>query len=110
AQRWDVPLVPFAKAGLIYQLYRCTNGTGDVCVDSQGKKGEGGRAGWEFDLGLALQLDFLDEPLARDVDLDVALKQSYLFSEWRNAQIDVFGRPGLVFSDRMWTFGLALEF
>jgi hypothetical protein len=109
ARRYDIPFVPFAKLGFVYQFYRVTNGSGDVATDSNGQKGEGGVPGWEGDLGMAFLLDWLDGDLARDFDIDLGVNHSYFFAEWRYASIDAFGGKSLVFSDKLWMFGLALE-
>jgi hypothetical protein len=110
ARRFDIPLVPILKAGLVYQLYQITRGDGSVAVDSSGQQGQGARAGYEGDIGLAFLLDWLDEPLAKDFDIDVGINHTYIFGEFRDEVIDGFGTPGLVFSDRLLMFGLALEF
>lgn len=109
ARRFDIPLVPFGKVGLVGQGFRITDGAGDVAVDSAGNKGQGVRLGWEAGAGLALQLDWFDTRLARDFDLDLGVNHTYLFAEWKRWGIDGFGSTGLRLSDSLWSFGLAVE-
>lgn len=109
AQRLSIPLVPFAKGGLVYQLYRIEGGSGSTS-DANGLKGEGGRSGYEGDLGLALLLDVFDPQLAKDFDIDLGVNHTYFFAEMSWSKIDDFGSKQLRFGDRHLNFGLALEY
>lgn len=113
ARRMNIPLVPFAKGGLVYELYRIGNGAGDT-ASANGSSGQGGRWGWEGDLGLALMLDWFDEGLAKDFDIDLGVNHSYFFAEWTDMSAcrdNPFAAPsGLRLSDKFWRFGLALEY
>jgi hypothetical protein len=110
ARRLNIPFVPFAKAGLVLQLWRSTDGSGSVSVSYDNKHAQGYRTGFEGAVGLAFLLDWLDPALAKDFDLDLGINHSYIFAELQRDQIDGFGTPGFQFSDTMWTFGLALEY
>jgi hypothetical protein len=110
SRRWNIPLVPFAKLGFVYQLYQVTNGSGGTATALNGQQGQGGVPGWEGDLGLAFLLDFFDNDVARDFDLDVGVNHSYVFAEWSHAEINDFGGKDIVFSDQFLKFGLAVEF
>lgn len=98
AQAWDVPLVPYAKAGIGTWFYW-----------SDGDRGQ--RAGFSYGGGLQLLLDFFDPRLANEFDRNVGVNNSYLFVDWAAWQVDGFGSDGLVLSDDgILSFGLALDF
>ncbi|MBS2031617.1 MAG: hypothetical protein JST54_27220 [Deltaproteobacteria bacterium] len=113
ARRYGVPLVPFAKGGIVWELYRITNGAGDTAT-AGGDTGQGGRWGWEGDLGLALMLDWFDPTLAKNFDIDVGVNHTYFFAEFRYmspVRNNPFAGPtGIYLNDKYWTFGLALEY
>jgi len=111
-----VPLVPYLKAGLGYSLWRATNTLGtSVYVDpttGQSTSGKGGSLGTHLALGLALNINFLDEYAAKGFDEEVGVNGTYLFAEWTREDLSGLG----IESDPMrvggtsWTFGLAFEF
>ena len=111
ADRWNVPLVPYAKAGLNYTLWKVTDGNGDVATLTTGGRGSGGTLGWQATAGLAFQMDTLDAASMRELDGDSGLNHMYVFAEW--SRIDA---SGLGFSNRLrvgdstWSAGLLLEF
>jgi hypothetical protein len=113
ARRWNVPLVPFGKFGLVYETYQVTNGSGDTST-SGSSSGSGGRWGWEGDVGLALLLDWFDPNLAKDFDIDVGVNHSYFFAAYRNmsaSRDNPFAAPsGLRLNDKFWVFGLSIEY
>lgn len=108
ALRYSVPLVPYAKGGLIYQLWWVTEGDGVEYAD--GQRGAGGKWGYQGSLGISLMLDMLEPRLARDFDTDVGVNHSYLFAEYTYADVNNFGGGGLDLSSRHWMFGLTLEY
>lgn len=115
AKRYGIPLVPFAQGGFVYQLFSISSGSGETATALDDKTGStstgsGARYGVEGDLGLALLLDFFDEPLAKDFDIDLGVNHSYFFGEHRSSKVDDFGGKSLNFSDNYWLFGLALEY
>jgi hypothetical protein len=102
ANRWGVPLVPYAKLGLV--------GIPWSIVKSATTEAAGFSYGWQATGGLALQLDFLQPRMARDLDSSIGINHSYLFAEYTYQDVNNFGRPSLVLSSRYWMFGLGLEF
>lgn len=108
ALNYGVPLVPYAKAGLVYTLWWVTEGGGVEYAN--GQRGAGGKWGYQGSLGLSLMLDMLEPRLARDFDTDVGVNHSYLFAEYTYAQVNSFGAAGLDLSSRHWMFGLTLEY
>jgi len=113
ARRYGIPLVPFAKGGIVWELYQITNGSGDTAT-ANGESGQGARWGWEGDVGLSLLLDWFDPTLAKNFDIDVGVNHTYFFAEWRymsSVRNNPFASPtGIYLKDGYWTFGLALEY
>ncbi|ADO71081.1 MXAN_2562 family outer membrane beta-barrel protein [Stigmatella aurantiaca] len=108
AFRWHVPLVPYAKAGLIYTPWWTSKGSNTQEVN--GRKGKGGRWGYGFTAGLSFLMDVLEPRLARDFDSDLGINHTYLFAEYTYAEVNNFGGKGLVLSSRHWMFGLSLDY
>jgi hypothetical protein len=108
ATKWNIPLVPYVKAGLAYTPWWITKGGNIEYVD--GLRGAGGNWGYAAVLGLSLQLDFLDQRLARDFDSDMGVNHSYLFGEYVYQDVNSFGTAGPDLSSRHFMFGLTLEF
>jgi len=115
ARRWNIPLVPFGKLGLVFEPWEVLNGSGATATSiSDGTTGHGGNWGWEGDLGLALQLDWFDPHLAKDMDLDLGINHAYFFAEISDMspiRSNPFHAPNrLRLNDTFWNFGLALEY
>jgi hypothetical protein len=111
AERWNVPLVPYAKVGLNYTFWRITDGNGDVATLTAGGSGTGGTLGWQASLGLALQLDGIDPGSMRELDSDSGLNHVYLF--WDYSHVDASGlgmSHRLHVGDDTWSAGLLVEF
>jgi hypothetical protein len=107
--RWRFPLVPYAKGGVGYMLWRITKG-GKVEV-VEGVRGQGGKWALTGAVGLAFLLDVLEQRLAADFDSDVGVNHSYVFGEYNVLRTDLlFGNGGLNLSSQQWMFGLAFEF
>jgi hypothetical protein len=120
---WSVPLVPYARAGLVFQGYMFT---ADGDFDTSGKTDPVGlRYGWEAALGLMLALDFLDaiDPFVPDTTrrarANGVFDHTFFYVEGAYQRIDNFGAPGFVFTPRdelfntglpvLWKAGLAVE-
>lgn len=108
AFEWGIPLVPYGKLGLNYIPWWITKGTGTEQIE--GRSGSGGKWGWHATGGIAFMLDVLEPRLARDFDSDIGVNHSYFFAEYTYADVNNFGKPGLVLSSRRWMFGLALDY
>ena len=108
ALRWNIPLVPYVKAGLAYTPWWTTKGGQLEFVD--GKRSAGGQWGYVGTLGLSLQLDFFEPRLARDFASDMGVNHSYLFAEYVYQDVNDFGAAGPDMSSRHWMFGLTLEY
>ena len=98
AQRWNVPLVPYAKAGV-----------GAWFWSTEGMSGR--RGGFSYGGGLQFLLDVIDSQLARETDRELGINNSYLYVDWAGWMVDGFGSDGIVLSDDgIVSFGLALDF
>ncbi len=109
-QKTHIPLVPYAKGAFVTMPWWITNGP---AVESLGQfKGEGVRFGLAAVFGLAFELDFIDQRLARDFDSSVGVNHTYLFAEGTIQAMDLFGSvgPPLNLSSQHFMFGIALEF
>jgi hypothetical protein len=110
AFRWHIPLVPYAKAGLIYTPWWTTKGDKTQDLPDSGRKGRGGRWGYGLTGGVAFLMDVLEPRLARDFDSDLGINHTYLFAEYTYEEVNNFGGAGLVLSSRHWMFGLSLDY
>jgi hypothetical protein len=105
-----IPLVPYAKAGIGYALWRASNTLGTS--HAQGVLGIGHSLGTHVALGLALNLNPFDEYAAKTFDDSMGVNNTYLFAEWTREDLDGIGiQPDpLRVGGTSWTFGLAFEF
>jgi hypothetical protein len=108
ALKWNIPLVPYVKAGLSMDPWQAAVGT-NVEATPSGLYGQGIRYGYFFTGGVSLMLDFLDQQATRDVDAEIGINHFYLFVEYNFQQVDSFGAPGLDLSSRRLMFGIALD-
>jgi len=108
ARELGIPLVPYGKLGAGYAIWRASNELGRS--DYNGVAGKGHSYGWYYAYGLSLQLDFLDQHSAQNLDNSVGINHSYIFFEFLNSKLDGFGSGGqmLVGTDS-WATGLAFE-
>jgi len=103
AQRWRVPLIPYAKFGFNYNVWWITKAGSDTV--------KGGTFGWEFHAGGAFLLDVLEPNAAKTLDVELGINHTYLFFEYSLYRADNFGSStALHVGDSTWTAGLALEF
>lgn len=110
ADRFKVPLVPYARGGLGYGFWWATKG-GDISTTADGQKTRGGSLGWQANLGLMLRLDFIDRSSAVDLDRNTGVNHTYLFGEWQFSHLDGFGSAKrLAVGDDTFLVGFALAF
>lgn len=116
ADRFHVPLVPYAKAGLNYSFWWSKNGNGDITVikDEAGNitdRARGGAWGYQLNVGGMLRLDFLERGTARSLDRATGINHTYVFGEWQFSRANNFGRKNsITLGDSTWLVGLAMEF
>lgn len=112
ADRYRVPLVPYARAGLGYGFWWATKGgRGDISITQDGQKARGGSIGWQANLGLMLRLDFIDRASAVDLDRNTGINHTYLFGEWQFSHLDGFNSgKRLSVGDDTFLVGFAVAF
>ena len=104
-----IPLVPYAKGGLTYFLWRNTVG-GDIS-HYNGKPAYGGTLGARGTLGLAFNIDVLEPGAASRARMSTGIADSYLFAEWSYLWVDGFGaKKRLDFSGNVIQVGFAVDF
>jgi hypothetical protein len=108
ARETPIPLVPYAKLGLGYALWRSSDAGEASRVD--GVVGRSHSFGYQFALGGMLLLDWFDRQDARTADSNIGLNHSYVFVEWYVSKLDGFGGKQLQVGTNTWMAGLAFEF
>jgi hypothetical protein len=105
-----VPLVPYAKLGLGWALWRASNSVG-TSVAPDGKIGEGTTLGIQAALGLAFDLNVLDLAAARGFDNSVGVNHTYAFFEAFWADLNGLGQAhALDVGAYTWSAGVAISF
>lgn len=103
--QWQVPVVPYAKAGLDY-FFWWSQGGGKVS-SAGGRQGKGGTSGYHGSLGLALNLDWIEASgEGRRV-----FQNCYFFGEYSMIKANDFGnQKKLNMSAKQFSFGLSFDF
>ena len=110
-QERQIPLVPYAKAGFDYSLWRILDANGEVATDPLGGSGAGGVFGWHAAVGLSLVLDFIDPDAARSFDDELGVNHTHLFFEFSHADISGLGESNKIhLGDTTWSLGILFEF
>ncbi len=108
--RWNVPLIPYFKAGISYGIWVATDASG-ISTSSDGSSGYGGSFGLRLAGGLMIGLDWIEPRAARTFDNEFGVNHTYLFFEWYWAWLDGFGSDNRMdVGDNTWVAGLAFEF
>ena len=108
-EKFRIPVVPYAKAALVVMPWWVVNG-GSVELSGI-QRGEGVKVGLAGVLGISLELDFLDQRLARDFDSSMGVNHTYLFAEGTIQEMNLFGTAkGIDLSSKHFMFGLGFEF
>ena len=82
--RWNVPVVPFARASLERYNWWVTDGSGSTTKT-------GATNGYAFGGGLALSLDFFDPLLGRELDTETGVNHAMAVLEYKQTVVDDFG-------------------
>ena len=110
ADRFRVPLVPYARGGVGYGFWWEKKG-GKISTNDAGQKAHGGSFGWQANLGLMLRLDFIERAAAIDLDRMTGINHTYIFGEWQFSRFNGFGSDKFMpIGDDTFTVGLAVEF
>ena len=110
ADRFRVPLVPYARGGVAMAPWRSTKG-GELTRNEAGQRSLGVSWGWQVNLGLMLRLDFIERAAAVDLDRQTGINHTYVFGEWQFSRLDNFGvGNAMAVGDDTFLLGLAVEF
>jgi hypothetical protein len=110
ADRYKVPLVPYARGGVAYGFWVEKKG-GELATNDAGRQSRGGSWGWQANLGLMLRLDFIERASAVDLDRLSGINHTYLFAEWQFSRLNNFGAgSAMSIGDDTFLVGLAIEF
>ena len=114
-EKWGVPLIPYVKGGLNYYLWWILNNRDRIARYSGATggraKGLGGTFGLEGTVGLAFSLDWIDPASARTFELEIGVKNTYLFAEYGYAWMTDFNAgKSFDLSDDYFMAGLMFEF
>lgn len=89
AERWPVPLSVYGRVALERYHWWVTDGSGS-------ESESGATNGWSFGGGVAFLLDFVDPYLARELEADSGVNDTWLYFEVERSRVDDFG------SSRSW--------
>lgn len=105
-RQWSIPVVPFARAGVVRASWWSEGGGGISSADDVQARGH--TWGFELSAGVAVLLDGIDPDRARALDQDVGINHSYLTFAALVDAVDL-GGDVMILSDTSWTAGLLLE-
>jgi hypothetical protein len=83
-EQYGIPLAPYARVAAERYNWWVTKGSGSWAKS-------GATNGYSGTLGIALSLNFLDRGLARELDSDIGINQTYLFFDVTKSKVDDFG-------------------
>jgi hypothetical protein len=110
ADRTYVPLVPYAKVGLSYYIWRMTKDDGSIS-EVAGKQGLGATLGWQASVGLSFRADRLDPDEAKSMETELGVEHVGFFAELTFADVSGLGMSNkLHVGDITWSAGLNFEF
>jgi hypothetical protein len=84
AERWPVPIDVYGRVALERYHWLVTDGSGGVTE-------QGATNGWSVAAGVGFLLDFIDPVLARELDADSGVNQTWLYFEVEKSRVDDFG-------------------
>jgi hypothetical protein len=96
AERYGIPFAPYARFSIDRYHWRVNNGAGNVsktlptATSPTILSGNGATMGWSLSGGVALQLDFFDKQLTKDMDNSTGINHSYLFVDFTKSKINDF--------------------
>jgi hypothetical protein len=84
AERWPVPIDVYGRVALERYHWLVTDGSGGVTE-------QGATNGWSVAAGAGFLLDFIDPVLAREMDSESGVNQTWLYFEVEKNRVDDFG-------------------
>ena len=115
AQKWNVPIVPYGKAGFTYTMWWITNGNDEIAntydLEGTGRTGYGGTFGFHVAGGVQILLDWVAPGMAAEFDNEVGVNNSYIFIEYGLHSVNDFGSSkSFDLGDDNFSAGLMFEF
>jgi hypothetical protein len=108
-EKLHVPLVPYAKAGLGYALWRGSNSAGTSTYG--GVIAEGGTFGTQLAGGVAFNLGVFDPNTAHQLDESTGINNTYAFVEYYSSDLNGLWQSNVLrVGSRNVAFGLSFEF
>jgi hypothetical protein len=107
AREWSIPIVPYAKFGMGYALWRTSNDLGMSHFDNI--SGKGHAYGLHIAGGAALQLDFLDAEASGELENAAGINHSYVYVEWVYSNLGALHSGEMHVGTSSWVTGLAFE-
>jgi hypothetical protein len=109
ADRFNVPLCPYAKFGLGYAMWWSKDGE-ETGRDADGIEAKDSSYGLVWALGVAARLDWLDPEDAANADSALGINHSALFLEYFGSDLGGFGSSDVMqVGTQTFVFGLMLE-
>ena len=107
-----IPLIPYAKGGLGYALWRASNSAGTSEQPKEGGVvGKGHSWGTMFAGGVALSLNPFDPRAAKQLDNATGVNNTLLYLEWQVLALNGLGQSNaLHVGTSNWVAGIAFEF
>jgi hypothetical protein len=90
AVRYGIPLAPYGRLALDRYQWWVTNGSGGTAT-ADGRSGSGATNGYSIGGGVAFLLNFVDSMLARDMDRNTGINQTWIFVDFTKSFISDFG-------------------
>jgi hypothetical protein len=105
-----IPLVPYAKLGIGYALWRASNTLGTS--NYNGIVGTGHSIGTHLAVGLSFNLNVFDSYAAQNFDDAMGVNGTYIFAEFTREDLTGLGfqKDPLRVGGSNFTFGLTFEF
>src|SRR5262249_19130100 len=110
ADRTVIPLVPYAKIGFSYYIWRITKDN-RALSSYLGKAAFGGTLGWQGSVGISFRADRLDPGASKDLETELGVEHIGFFFELTHADVSgLFTSNKLHVGDTTWAAGLNFEF
>jgi hypothetical protein len=105
-EKWWIPLAPYGKVALERYNWWVTEGSGKTSE-------KGATNGWSLTGGVAFLLDIIDPQLAREMDQDSGINDTYIYADVTRAHVNDFGSSkswDLSQKSLQYSFGLLFVF
>lgn len=114
AERYEFPIVPYVRTGLVYGLWWMLDGVDNLSrytkKDGTTATALGGTGGLYGTIGLRLLLDVFEPGAAKSFDIEMGVNHSYLFAEYQGMWLNDFGSSKSIdLSGGRVNFGLAFD-